>query len=287
MATTSFDVQAQLEVGLLESGVFSNLLQKEFKPKNEKARDAVEIAVKTLAEQVLEGAHLISNDVITTIDSLIAQLDKKLTDQINLILHNSEFQEVESAWRGLHYLVNNTETDELLKIRVMNISKSELYKTLRKYKGAAWDQSPIFKKLYEEEYGQFGGEPYGSLVADYYFDHSAQDVDFLTQMAQICAASHSPLIAGADPSVLLMESWQELANPRDLSKIFKLQSMLRGALSESQMMLVILVWRCHGSCHVYPMELKPILSKNLILRKILLPRGINISHGLMQPMQWH
>jgi type VI secretion system protein ImpC len=103
----------------------------------------------------------------------------------------------------------------------MNISKRDLHRSLRKYKGVAWDQSPLFKKLYEEEYGQFGGEPYGALVADYYFDNSAPDVDFLTQMGKISAAAHAPFIAGADPAVMLMDSWQELANPRDLTKIFQ------------------------------------------------------------------
>jgi type VI secretion system protein ImpC len=152
---------------------------------------------------------------------LIAQIDHKLTEQINHIIHSEEFQKMESAWRGLHHLVNNTETSESLKIRVMNISKNDLYKSLKKYKGTAWDQSPLFKKLYEEEYGQFGGEPYGTLVADYYFDNSGPDVDLLTQISKIAAASHAPFLAAADPSVMLMESWQELANPRDLTKIFQ------------------------------------------------------------------
>ena len=200
---------------------FASLLQKEFKPKTDKARDAVEHAVRTLAEQALQDTHLVSGDVLGTIEGLIAELDRKLTQQINHILHHEQFQSVESAWRGLHYLVSNTESDETLKIRVMNISKSEVHKTLRKFKGVAWDQSPLFKKLYEEEYGQFGGEPYGAFVADYYFSNSAPDVDLLTQMAKVSAAAHCPLIAAADPSVMLMESWQELANPRDLTKIFQ------------------------------------------------------------------
>ncbi|WP_248323884.1 MULTISPECIES: type VI secretion system contractile sheath large subunit [unclassified Caballeronia] len=200
---------------------FSALLQKEFKPKSERAREAVENAVRTLAEQALRDTQVISGDVLATIEALIAQIDQALTAQINLILHSEPFQKVESAWRGLHYLVNSTETDESLKIRVLNISKPELHKTLKKYRGVAWDQSPLFKKLYEEEYGQFGGEPYGALVADYYFDHSGPDVDLLTQMAKIAAAAHAPFIAGADPAALLMESWQELANPRDLTKIFQ------------------------------------------------------------------
>ena len=221
MTTASSEAQKQAGEVTLEAGDFASLLQKEFKPKGDKAKDAVENAVKTLAEQALSDTNLISGDVLGTIEAMIAALDKKLTEQVNLIMHHAEFQSVESAWRGLHYLVNNTETDESLKIRVMNISKGELHKTLKKYKGTAWDQSPIFKKLYEEEYGQFGGEPYGSLVADYYFDNSAPDVELLSQMAQISAASHAPLITAADPSVMLMDSWQELANPRDLTKIFQ------------------------------------------------------------------
>ncbi|MBN3761806.1 type VI secretion system contractile sheath large subunit [Burkholderia sp. Ac-20365] len=221
MAEPTPEGQVQQTEGTLEMSDFANLLQKEFKPKSDKAKEAVETAVRTLAEQALRDTAVISNDVLATIESLIAQIDKKLSDQINLIIHSEEFQKVESAWRGLHYLVNNTETDETLKIRVMNISKGELHKTLKKYKGTAWDQSPFFKKLYEEEYGQFGGEPYGSLVADYYFDNSGPDVDLLTQMAKISAAAHAPFISAADPSVMLMDSWQELANPRDLTKIFQ------------------------------------------------------------------
>ncbi|MGF6916671.1 type VI secretion system contractile sheath large subunit [Paraburkholderia sp. 40] len=221
MAEPSTQGQAQPGEASLETSDFANLLQKEFKPKSEKAKEAVETAVRTLAEQALRDTNVISGDVLATIESLIAQIDEKLTAQINQIIHSEEFQKVESAWRGLHYLVNNTETDETLKIRVMNISKGDLYKTLKKYKGTAWDQSPIFKKLYEEEYGQFGGEPYGALVADYYFDNGGPDVDLLTQISRISAAAHAPFIAGADPAVMLMDSWQELANPRDLTKIFQ------------------------------------------------------------------
>jgi type VI secretion system protein ImpC len=128
---------------------------------------------------------------------------------------------VESGWRGLHYMVNNTETDEMLKIKVLNISKKELGKTLKKFRGTAWDQSPIFKKIYEEEYGQFGGEPFGLLVGDYYFDHSPQDVQLLGDIAAVAAGAHAPFIAAAAPTVMQMDSWGELANPRDLTKIFQ------------------------------------------------------------------
>ena len=221
MAENLKDVQGQSGATQFADGDFASLLQKEFKPKSDAARDAVEDAVRTLAEQALAETTLVSSDVLQTIEGMIAALDRKLTEQINLILHNSEFQALEGAWRGLHYLVSNTESDEMLKVRVMNISKNELHKTLKKYKGTAWDQSPIFKKIYEEEYGQLGGEPFGCLVADYYFGNSAPDVELLSMMGQVCAAAHAPLITGADPSVMLMDSWRELANPRDLTKIFQ------------------------------------------------------------------
>ena len=217
------DLQATMEQesGTLELSDFGSLLQKEFKPQSDKAKESVENAVRTLAEQALQGSNLVSGDVLATIEGLISALDRKLSEQINLIMHTDEFQKLEGAWRGLHYLVNNTETDEMLKIRVLNISKNELGKTLKKFKGTAWDQSPIFKKMYEEEFGQFGGEPYGAIVADYYFDNSAPDVELLTSMSKVAAAAHAPFIAAAAPSVMLMESWQELANPRDLTKIFQ------------------------------------------------------------------
>jgi type VI secretion system protein ImpC len=212
--------QKQTEGATLEADQFASLLQKEFKPKTDRARLEVENAVKTLAEQALRETSVISDDVMGTIKAIIAEIDAKLSEQVNLILHNERFQQLESAWRGLHYLVNHTESDEMLKIRVMNISKKDLGRTLKKYKGAAWDQSPVFKKLYEEEYGQLGGEPYGTLIGDYYFDHTPGDVELLGQMAQIAAAAHAPFITAPAPSLLGMESWQELANPRDLKKIF-------------------------------------------------------------------
>jgi type VI secretion system protein ImpC len=214
------EAQPQAQVETMEVGEFGNLLKKEFKPKSDRAREAVESAVRTLAEQALAETALISDDAVKSIESIIAEIDKKLSDQINAIIHHEDFQKLEGSWRGLHYLVNNTETDETLKIRVFNISKKDLSKTLKKFKGTAWDQSPIFKKLYEEEYGSPGGEPYGALVGDYFFDHSAPDVELLGEIAQVAAAAHAPFISAAAPSLMNMDSWQELSNPRDLTKIF-------------------------------------------------------------------
>ena len=220
MATTQEEALQQ-SGATAELDDFAALLQKEFKPKSDQAKSAVENAVKTLAQQALADTALVSTDIYKTIEAMIAAIDKKLTEQINVILHHEDFTRLESAWRGLSYLVNNTETDEQLKIRVMNISKTDLHKTLKRYKGANWDQSPIFKKLYEEEFGQLGGEPYGCLVGDFHFDQSPPDVELLGEMAKVAAATHAPFITGASPSVMQMDSWQELSNPRDLTKIFQ------------------------------------------------------------------
>lgn len=199
---------------------FEGLLKKQFKPNTDARAEAITSAVQTLAAQALANTNLVSDDAVRSIEAMIAAIDKKLSEQVNLIMHHEDFRRLEGTWRGLHYLVNNTETDETLKIRVMNISKKDVGKTLKKFKGTAWDQSPLFKKLYTEEYSQLGGSPYGCIMGDYQFDHSAPDVEILSGMAQIAAASHAPFITNTAPSVLGMDSWQQLADPRDLSKIF-------------------------------------------------------------------
>lgn len=139
--------------------------------------------------------------------------------QVSAVLHHPDFQSLESTWRGLHSLVARSETDDLLKIRILDVSKRELARMFRRYAGSAWDQSPLFRLCYEQEYGQLGGEPYGCIVGDYYFDHSPGDTQLLAGMAQLCAALHAPFLAGASPGILGMESWNELSNPRDLAKI--------------------------------------------------------------------
>lgn len=203
-----------------ELGGFRKALKGAFTIKSEAQETAVVAAVEAFAGMALANTALLSDDALRSIEAMIAQIDKKLSAQIDLIIHNEEFQKLEGAWRGLHHLVNNTETDEKLQIRVMNISKKDLGKELKRYKGARWDQSPLFKKIYEAEYGQLGGTPYGALVGDYYFDHSAPDVELLGEMAKIAAASHAPFISAAAPSLLNMDSWLELSNPADITALF-------------------------------------------------------------------
>jgi type VI secretion system protein ImpC len=199
---------------------FSDLLKKSFKPRNDSAAAEVENAVAALVQQALADTSLVKEDVLDTIDSMIAKLDQQLSIQLNEIIHAPEFQQLESAWRGLNYLVFNSETDTSLKIRVMNVAKNELSREFKVYPGARWDQSPIFKQLYEAEYGTLGGDPYGCLVGDYYFDHSPTDVQLMRDISKVAGAMHAPFFAAANSSLLGMDSWNELTNPRDIGKVF-------------------------------------------------------------------
>ncbi|MEJ1157586.1 type VI secretion system contractile sheath large subunit [Prosthecomicrobium sp. N25] len=199
---------------------FSAFLKQSFKPRTERAATEVENAVSTLVREALSDTSLIKEDVLDTIEAMIAKLDQKLTAQVNEVLHAPEFQQVESAWRGLHYLCYNSETDASLKIRVMNVSKMELYRELRRYPGAKWDQSPVFKQIYEQEFGQLGGEPYGCLIGDYQFSHIPTDVQLLRDISKVAASAHAPFLAAADPTLMGMDRWTQLMNPRDLSKVF-------------------------------------------------------------------
>ncbi|HET9903870.1 MAG TPA: type VI secretion system contractile sheath large subunit [Xanthobacteraceae bacterium] len=220
MSTEAVGSTRQAGVETRTADEFAAVLKQSFKPRSERAATEVENAVATLVRQALQDTSVIKDDVLDTIETMIAKLDQKLTEQVNLIIHAPEFQKLESAWRGLHYLVFNSETDANLKIRVMNVSKNELYRNLRLYPGARWDQSPLFKKIYEQEFGQLGGEPYGALICDYYFSHLPTDVQLMRDLSKVAAAAHAPLFAGADPTLMGMDSWTELMNPRDLSKLF-------------------------------------------------------------------
>jgi type VI secretion system protein ImpC len=181
-----------------------------------------EDGMATLARLVIQaGGRLPEQRPRDLIETLIAEIDRSMSEQMNAVLHHPEFQGLESAWRGVWRLARAADGESEVKIKCFSISKRELFRTLRKFRGTAWDQSPIFRKIYEEEYGQFGGEPYGLLIGDYYFDHRPDDVALLSDIAKIAAAAHVPFVAGAEPNLLQMENWSEAANPRDLTRIFR------------------------------------------------------------------
>ena len=167
----------------------------------------------------MKGQLRVSKDLEATISARIADIDRLLTAQLNAIMHAPEFQKLEGSWRGLHYLVMQSETSVMLKLRVLNISKKELGKDLEK--AAEFDQSALFKKVYEEEYGTFGGAPYGALVGDYEFGRNPQDIALLEKISNVAAAAHAPYLAAADPGIMGLESFTDLPNPRDLAKKFE------------------------------------------------------------------
>jgi type VI secretion system protein ImpC len=169
-------------------------------------------------DQVVKPGQVVSKDVEANVKHWIGQIDNTLSAQLNEVLHHPDFQRLEGTWRGLHYLVHQSETGESLKIRVLNVTKRELFKDLEK--AAEFDQSTLFKQIYEHEYGQLGGKPYGMLVGDYQFGRSAEDISLLKMISQVAAAAHAPFVASASPKMFNMERFDEMPNPRDLAKIF-------------------------------------------------------------------
>ena len=174
--------------------------------------------IRSLVEESLKGTVAFDKSITKTINRAIASIDTTMSQQLAAIMHNADFQKLEGSWRGMHHLVMNSETGAQLKIRVMNISKRELFKDLDK--AVEFDQSQIFKKIYEAEFGSPGGEPYGALIGDYEFSNHPEDVDLLGKMSQISAAGFCPFVSAASPKLLGMDSFSELSKPRDLEKIF-------------------------------------------------------------------
>lgn len=181
--------------------------------------------ISEFVNQVLADETVISADAAAAINSRIAEIDQFITAQLNEILHHTDFQKLEASWRGLHYLVMNTETSTSLKLRLMNASRGELQKDLEK--AVEFDQSQLFKKLYEEEYGTFGGSPYSVLIGDFDFGPLPQDIAFLEKMSQVAAAAHAPFIAAASPLMFNLDGFTDIGAPRDLAKIFESAELIK------------------------------------------------------------
>src|SRR5271157_6607393 len=182
-------------------------------------RSRAEDLMKTLVDQALSGVVSFDKNVTKTINATIKAIDEKLSTQLSAILHHPDFQKLEGTWRGLNYLVMNSETSASLKLKVLNVSKRELFVDVDK--AVEFDQSQIFKKLYENEFGTPGGEPYGALIGDYEFTNHPEDIDLLGKMGNVAAAAFCPFVSAANPSLFGFDNWQELTKPRDLEKIFQ------------------------------------------------------------------
>lgn len=177
------------------------------------------------AQQVIDEKMAPSADVTAMINNRIAAIDHLLSEQLNEILHNEAFQKLEGSWKGLNYLVSHSETGEFLKLRVLHATKKELLDDVER--ATEFDQSVLFKKIYEDEFGTFGGHPYGTLIGDYEFGRHPQDIALLSKISNVAAAAHAPFITAADPKLFDMSSFTELSTPRDLGKIFESSELIK------------------------------------------------------------
>lgn len=186
--------------------------------RNDEQREESRRQIASLVEEVMQGTVTLGKNLETTINARIAAIDQLLSAQLNEIMHAPDFQRMEASWRGLHYLVMQTETSAMLKIRVLNATKDELRRDLERV--AEFDQSTMFKKIYEEEFGTFGGAPYGALIGDYEFGRHSQDLAMLERVSQVAAAAHAPFIAAASAELFNLDGFTDLGVPRDMAKIF-------------------------------------------------------------------
>ena len=195
-----------------------SLLEQAIKATKQTERSRAEELLKTLTEEALSGTITYSKNIGQTLDQAIKGIDRLVSKQLNAIMHHESFRKLEGSWRGLNYLVKNSETSQTLKIKLLDVSKRDLFKDIDK--ASEFDQSQVFKKLYENEFGTAGGEPYGALIGDYEFSNHPEDVTLLQGMSNVAAASFAPFITAPAPGLFGFESWQEMSKPRDLEKIF-------------------------------------------------------------------
>ncbi len=192
--------------------------------KQTEREDATDL-LGNLTEQVMKGAVTWDRNLTHTINSAVAAIDAAISKQLAAIMHNEKFQKLEGSWRGLNHLVMNSETGTGLKIRMMNMTKKELYKDLDK--AVEFDQSQTFKKIYEEEFGVAGGEPYAALIGDFEFSNHPEDIDLLSKMSNVAAAGFAPFISAAGPSMFGLDNYEDLSKPRDLAQIFSSQEYIK------------------------------------------------------------
>ena len=201
-----------------ESSLLDQIVEQGRFGKETVARERGRDMVKEFVAQVLEGEMKLSRDADATINSRVAQIDHLISLQLNEILHHPAFQKLEASWRGIKYMMDQSETSSMLKIRVLNVSKKELLRDLQR--APEFDQSVMFKKVYEDEFGIFGGEPFGALIGDYEFSKHPEDIELLEKVSQVAAGAHAPFLTAAAPELLNMDSFSQLGDPRDIGKIF-------------------------------------------------------------------
>jgi type VI secretion system protein ImpC len=201
-----------------QTSLLDQIVQEGRMARDPAARERGKNLVKEFVTQVLEGSMTVSKDAEAMINARIAQIDHLVSIQLNEVLHHADFQKLEGTWRGLKYLMDQSETSDKLKIKILNTSKKDLLRDLQR--APEFDQSALFKKVYEEEYGIFGGAPFAALIGDYEFGRGPEDIELLEKIAQVASAAHAPFLSAAGPDMLNMESFTALDAPRDMAKIF-------------------------------------------------------------------
>ncbi|HYR28788.1 MAG TPA: type VI secretion system contractile sheath large subunit, partial [Thermoanaerobaculia bacterium] len=225
MADETPEVQAGAAAEAGELSLLDQIISKGKMARDESQKPRAKDLVGEFVTQILDEGMTVSRDTIVMIQTQIAKIDELLSKQLDEILHHPDFQKLEASWRGLHYFVMNTETSTRLKLRLLNATKSEIFKDLDQ--AIEFDQSQLFKKVYEEEYGTFGGYPFSLLIGDYEFGRHPQDIALLEKISGVAAAAHAPFIAGASPRLFDMDSFTELGNPRDLAKVFESTELIK------------------------------------------------------------
>jgi type VI secretion system protein ImpC len=218
MSDAKQESQAAPAETVLEKSVLDQIVEEGRFAKDVAGRERGKNLVSEFVNQVLEGAMTVSKDAEAMINARIAQIDHLISIQLNEILHHEQFQKLEASWRGLKYLLDQSETSSNLKIKVLNVSKKELLRDLQR--APEFDQSALFKKIYEEEFGIFGGSPFAGIVGDYEFGRGPEDIELLEKISNVAAAAHAPFLSAASPEMFNLESFTQLDAPRDLGKIF-------------------------------------------------------------------
>ncbi len=217
--------QAEGGAATEELSLLDNIIQNGNMARDESQVDHAKNLINEFVSQILEGTMMVSKDTCAMINARIAQIDELISSQLNEVLHAEDFQKLEGTWRGMHYFVMGTETSTTLKLRVFNATRKEVLTDLEK--ATEFDQSQLFKKVYEEEYGTFGGAPYSMLIGDYEFGRHPQDIALLEKLSNVAAAAHAPFIAAASPKLFDMGSFTELGVPRDLAKLMESTELIK------------------------------------------------------------
>ncbi|TJZ64241.1 type VI secretion system contractile sheath large subunit [Chitiniphilus eburneus] len=218
MSTEQLAQAAPAAAATAAPGLLDAIIDQSRVAANESEKSHTRDLISELVDQVLAGTVTISRDLSASIDARVAELDALISLQLNEIMHQADFQKLEASWRGLKYLVNESETSTMLKIKVLNVSKKDLVKDFKT--SPEFDQSALFKKIYEEEYGTFGGAPYAGIIGDYEFSRHPEDFYLLEELSHVAASAHAPLITSAAPGLFGLESFADIGKPRDLAKIF-------------------------------------------------------------------